>query len=497
MSKLDPIVDARSLVAIQKHIEDSKAEERLAREELTPEEERAVIRRVVRGQYGPDEDERTIDAAVDRYFEHRFEFEPPDRRSLLVDLYVRRGRLALLSLIPAALMALVLGGMWIAEGQREAAELRAEAAQAAAELRTVSDGRERLRREIERVMGEGDKYLIPRDATEVRRTAALAQAKLDRFDRLFSRYAPSGRPEVNPRPEEIHEARAGAKEAGRVQAEVEGEIRRVSDEVAAERRAKEAEAQHLAAEAEAARRAKEAEARLDSILAEIRAAAPPAGVLAEAERIQGMGRGSLAAGHIDEGKARVAELEKILSDARDLARLGPEMERLQASIDAVALEDAAKARAADAAREGAAALGAGDAPRLRAALERLRDLDRALSLEYEIVVTGGVERTYTKNPSEKAMYLLVRAQDRSGSPVRTRVADEEAGTGRTEEVSEWGERVPRAVYERVGADKRHDGRIDDPANRVFGRKERGRLRETVLIEDGGRPIERLGQITSW
>ena len=92
--QLQPIIDVGTLQAMGKAIEESKAEDELARLELSPEEERAVIRRVLQGTYA-DADPRTIDAAVDAQFAKRFEFEPPDRPSLLAGLYVSRGPIAL------------------------------------------------------------------------------------------------------------------------------------------------------------------------------------------------------------------------------------------------------------------------------------------------------------------------------------------------------------------------------------------------------------------
>ena len=114
-----------------------------------------------------------------------------------------------------------------------------------------------------------------------------------------------------------------------------------------------------------------------------------------------------------------------------------------------------------------------------------RRLRQQVATEYGIVIVGGVWRSHTELDDVRNHYLRVRAVAPDGTRVPVVVRNEEYGT--TAEVTEWAERVPKEVYDRVGADKKDNGIIDDDD---FGFKRRGFVTAERRYED-------LGQITEW
>ena len=100
--------------------------------------------------------------------------------------------------------------------------------------------------------------------------------------------------------------------------------------------------------------------------------------------------------------------------------------------------------------------------------------------------TSGVWRRPPKAGQTRNYYLIVEALGVDGRPQRLPIRNEE--TGQTETVDKFGVRVPQAVFDAVGADKRDDGIIQ---KNKFGHKRRG-----TLNVDYAMPFEG-GMITRW
>ena len=172
--------------------------------------------------------------------------------------------------------------------------------------------------------------------------------------------------------------------------------------------------------------------------------------------------------------------------------LARDLEAVHARVLEVATVDEARTRAASVLAAGRSALAGDDASAARAALADLEALQATLEQRYELlIVTGansvsGVWRVPDANTAARNYYLIVEARDDGGRPVQVNVVNEE--TGRLERVSSWGLRVPEAVFERVAADKRADGIIQE---RFVGEKLRGSLEPTYAIPTTG------GAITRW
>ena len=112
--------------------------------------------------------------------------------------------------------------------------------------------------------------------------------------------------------------------------------------------------------------------------------------------------------------------------------------------------------------------------------------------EYKLIITGGVWRYKLDNKSIKNYYLLLHAQESKGNDIPKSITNEE--TGKIKTVTEWGERVPKEVYDTVGKDNEDNGIID---NNIFSIKKRGFITEEIIMRYQGKPLEKLGEITDW
>ncbi len=159
----------------------------------------------------------------------------------------------------------------------------------------------------------------------------------------------------------------------------------------------------------------------------------------------------------------------------------------QESSDATAVEQAERL-----ANDGMAAAARGDAETARAKLAELKALHDQLLLSYEIRIVSrpgtpsGVERIPDVNRATRNLYVVVEAIGADGKPLSLPVRNEE--NGKTEVVSLWAVRVPKATFDAVRRDKQNDGIIQ---NATIGVKERGTLQpDWVMKVDNG-------AITTW
>ena len=182
------------------------------------------------------------------------------------------------------------------------------------------------------------------------------------------------------------------------------------------------------------------------------------------------------------GVVRERALER---DTERLGTLEAEVAGLQAAVLAEAAEDVALQRAAELRRSADGQIASRDLDGLEATAESFRQLAGQISAEYRIVTVGGFWRQSNELEGVRNHYLRVQAIDAAGNRLPMSIRNEE--NGRTEEVTEWAERVPQEVFDRVVADKEDNGIIDDDD---FGFKRRGFLSAERNYDD-------LGQITEW
>ena len=189
--------------------------------------------------------------------------------------------------------------------------------------------------------------------------------------------------------------------------------------------------------------------------------------------------------HLSGAREEIDGAGTLIARHTRLGTFEADFRRLHAAVLESAVEDLALERAAELMRTAEAQLAGRDVDGLGETTRRYEELHDLIVAEYEIVVTGGVWRSFNDDPNVRNYYLLVRALDNDGLRVPFTIRSEEYGT--TARVLGWGERVPKGTYDRVGADKQDNGIIDDEH---FGFKRRG----FVSIE---RRYEDIGQITEW
>ena len=151
-----------------------------------------------------------------------------------------------------------------------------------------------------------------------------------------------------------------------------------------------------------------------------------------------------------------------------------------AKAERTALDEAiaadAKARAADLAGRGKAALARKDVPAVKASLADLDGLVATLREVYQVRIVSradvrsGVWRQNPKSPGARNHYLIVEAIGQDGRALERSITNEEDQT--TSKVKIWGQRVPQATYDQVARDKQDDQIIQ---NTRLGEKRRGEL----------------------
>ena len=141
---------------------------------------------------------------------------------------------------------------------------------------------------------------------------------------------------------------------------------------------------------------------------------------------------------------------------------------------------------------GEAAIADRDYSAARAAVGELRTLADRLQLQYEVRIVSrpgvrsGQARTPDENTQVENLYLIVEAIGPDGRAVEVPITSEE--TQVTRRVTMWGLHVDEATFERVAADKRADGIVNDA---LVGQKPRGELAPQYSIATTG------GAITEW
>jgi hypothetical protein len=179
-----------------------------------------------------------------------------------------------------------------------------------------------------------------------------------------------------------------------------------------------------------------------------------------------------------------------------LAAAFARFEKQGESAAMLAADDQAKQAVQEALERGKQANTAGDSRRLEEAQRRLDELVQQLEEEYTVTI---VSRPGAKSGTERlnagrlsGYYLIVEALTADGRTLSRQITNGE--TNQRAAVRIWGEQVTAPVWERVIADKQADGVVDD---RVFAKKQRGRLGETMVLRDGEQPMRRGRQILEW
>ena len=169
--------------------------------------------------------------------------------------------------------------------------------------------------------------------------------------------------------------------------------------------------------------------------------------------------------------------------------LPADLEAAHAEVVQLATQDSADQQADALLAEAKRALGEGDAERARGLLGELQRMREQLAASYQVRVVNrpgersGVFRIPDVNQAARNYYLIVEAVGPGGAVLRVPVKNEE--TGRVEDVTQWGLRVDQRTYDRVAADKKDDGIIQQD---LIGRKRAGRLTADYDVSTSGAAI---------
>jgi hypothetical protein len=152
-------------------------------------------------------------------------------------------------------------------------------------------------------------------------------------------------------------------------------------------------------------------------------------------------------------------------EARRMAALPADLQAKYEAVLASSDSERVGARAEDLLARGSAAIDRGDTAEAEAAIENLERLGDLVRGEYELRIVSrpgelsGVWRVPEANPDGRNYYLVVEAVAPDGTVLEMPVRNEE--TGQVENVRMWAVRVDEPTFERIAADKRDDGIIQD------------------------------------
>jgi len=152
------------------------------------------------------------------------------------------------------------------------------------------------------------------------------------------------------------------------------------------------------------------------------------------------------------------------------------LSELVARIDSLTSENTVLEEAQRLASAGQIAAADGNADAARTAVSDLRDLATRLNAVFKVRIvsrpdtTTGVERIPDVNPESANYYLVVEAIGPDGNSLTRSITSEE--NSQTRDVTIWGQRVSKALYEQIRDDKMDDGIVQST---LLGEKRRGTL----------------------
>ena len=179
-------------------------------------------------------------------------------------------------------------------------------------------------------------------------------------------------------------------------------------------------------------------------------------------------------------------------ELRAIEELPADLQGAYQGITVATQDQTALAEAGQLLNAGEAAVAQRDYDAARAAVADLDALSDRLQQQYELRIVSrpgelsGVYRIPDVNSGARNYYLIVEAISPEGAALELPVRSEE--DGRTRPVTKWGLRVDEDTFNRVAADKRDDGIIQQA---VVGAKHRGDLDPQYAVATTG------AAITNW
>jgi len=176
-------------------------------------------------------------------------------------------------------------------------------------------------------------------------------------------------------------------------------------------------------------------------------------------------------------------------ELRAEATLPGELQSAYQTVVAETQDPAALAQAQRLLDDGQTQLAHHDLGMAGATVGALHALDARLLEQYQLKIVqrrgerSGVWRVPDDNRRARNYYVIVEALGPDGKALKMPVKSEE--DGRTKRVTEWGLRVDEATFNKVAADKRDDGIIEQD---VVGEKRRGVLEPEYTVATTGAAI---------
>lgn len=192
----------------------------------------------------------------------------------------------------------------------------------------------------------------------------------------------------------------------------------------------------------------------------------------------------LAASGIWHFGVSVPQKQKLQEQQIELTQTLPEeLTKLRNSIQQTATQDKASIQAETYYQDGITAIADGDRSAAKAALTALATLKSDIEAEYTVRIVSrpgeysGLFRIPDDAPQRPNYYLIVEAIDGAGRALTVPISSIETQTANR--VAIWGVRVPKAVFDKVSADKKDDSIIQFSE---IGTKTKGALTPDYTID---------------
>ena len=431
----------------------------------------AVIReiQIIYEGIGDLVDEDAIGRALDEYLEQRHAFvpRPPGLKATLAGLYIRRRALARRVLLPSGVAIAVLWSGWAAISWMQQGALTRDADNIDALAQSLTAEQQARTQLLESYRASPVASLLPQaEAAQLStRLDAAAQFLAGARDRLDDYSASATTADVDA--ERVTASRGLILEVQRALGGADEELELARTWI------------------DRQERLERADSRAERLIESVRGETAPQTLLDRSEQAYRAVAAALVQRDLAAAEEAVVQLEIAAGDVGRLPDLSLASARLANAVRTLAIEPQARDLGAQFEADARAFAAVGDIGNLSAVVTALGTLEARLSQEYAVVITGGVWRFRDEDRRVRNYYLIVEARDAAGRLVELEITNEE--TGRTETVSVWAERVPRATYDRVAADKQDNGIVDE---NEFATKRRGYEMLQRLFED-------VGQITRW
>ena len=525
-----------------------RAQQKEVEKVLTRDEQIADLKERLGKTYqsmGTQVDDATLTVAIQKHFSDQYRFQEPPRDFTyrLATAYVDRRRLGKVYGIPALVLSLIAGGSYAGVKINHSVQL----ARAEAKVEQLVEENYRERAGIfSRLSAVSSSPLLAElpslEKQEVESSVSNSRRQLATVEQFFTTYAPEGNAERKVTPtnfdavdkeilgvvETMQRATGALSGAERViqsqqtyvdirrdldatigavrASHPEGVYAKKTEAVYAggikavqERRLEKGKEQlgMLTALVNEERSLQETETQLDLTLNVLQQSKAQEFFVERGESLYQKGKKAVEARQVTPAQEALQQLSALQRDAGRFTVLEEKLSSTYSSVTQVVREEKARQKAEDLYREAQGYLRMVSAAQLESAVSELQGLEQQLNLEYQIRIVSrpgeqsGGDRLYEergKPTVTSGLFLYVEAWDRNGRRLEMDITNVE--NGNTERVSKWGEAVPQSVFERVVADKRADGTVDD---NVIGSKRKG-----YLSSDYEKKFEVLGKkITKW